>query len=171
VLKVARTGTFSVAVVGGSGAPGQCRRASSGELAGKQSRRHRREPFLFAGFRGILQTHAIELRHRTCKKSAGCQSPSKLPSSLTNTPVPSLRTRSAARSARLQRHIFARQFRIFYSRNFTLPMYPSGAIWSMLERPLIQDGFIHLPERPGLGVRLNEEVTRQYARKGEPFFQ
>jgi len=39
-----------------------------------------------------------------------------------------------------------------------------------LPHPIIQNGFIHLPEQPGLGVSLNEEVARRYARKGEPFF-
>src|SRR5204863_389788 len=38
-------------------------------------------------------------------------------------------------------------------------------------KPIIQNGFIPLPEKPGLGVKLNEEVARKYARKGEPFFE
>jgi gluconate/galactonate dehydratase len=38
-------------------------------------------------------------------------------------------------------------------------------------KPMIQDGFIALPDKPGLGMQLNEEVARRYARKGEPFFQ
>jgi gluconate/galactonate dehydratase len=40
-----------------------------------------------------------------------------------------------------------------------------------LPKPLIQDGFVHLPEKPGLEVTLNEEVARRYARRGEPFFE
>jgi L-alanine-DL-glutamate epimerase-like enolase superfamily enzyme len=36
---------------------------------------------------------------------------------------------------------------------------------------LIQNGFITIPEKPGLGITLNEEVARRYARKGEPFFE
>jgi gluconate/galactonate dehydratase len=40
-----------------------------------------------------------------------------------------------------------------------------------LPKPLIQNGFISIPEKPGLGVTLNEEVARKYARKGEPFFE
>jgi L-alanine-DL-glutamate epimerase-like enolase superfamily enzyme len=38
-------------------------------------------------------------------------------------------------------------------------------------QPIIQNGFISVPEKPGLGVTLNEEVARRYARKGEPFFE
>jgi gluconate/galactonate dehydratase len=40
-----------------------------------------------------------------------------------------------------------------------------------LDGPVIQDGFIKVPEAPGLGVELNEEVAREYALEGEPFFE
>lgn len=40
-----------------------------------------------------------------------------------------------------------------------------------LSKPVIQNGFISIPEKPGLGVTLNEEIARGYARKGEPFFE
>jgi L-alanine-DL-glutamate epimerase-like enolase superfamily enzyme len=40
-----------------------------------------------------------------------------------------------------------------------------------LPKPLIQGGFINVPEKPGLGVTLNEEVARRYARPREPFFE
>jgi L-alanine-DL-glutamate epimerase-like enolase superfamily enzyme len=38
-------------------------------------------------------------------------------------------------------------------------------------KPVIENGFIHLSDKPGLGVKLNEDVARKYARKGEPFFE
>jgi L-alanine-DL-glutamate epimerase-like enolase superfamily enzyme len=37
--------------------------------------------------------------------------------------------------------------------------------------PVIKDGFVRVPEGPGLGVELNEEVAREYALDGEPFFE
>lgn len=36
--------------------------------------------------------------------------------------------------------------------------------------PLIRDGFITVPDAPGLGVELDEAVARRYAKPGEPFF-
>jgi gluconate/galactonate dehydratase len=36
--------------------------------------------------------------------------------------------------------------------------------------PLIQSGHISVPDAPGLGVELNEDVARQYAKDNEPFF-
>jgi len=40
-----------------------------------------------------------------------------------------------------------------------------------MPKPIIQNGFITIPEKPGLGITLNEEVARRYGRKGEPFFE
>src|SRR5919202_5012592 len=37
--------------------------------------------------------------------------------------------------------------------------------------PVIEDGYIKVPQAPGLGVDLNEEVAREYALEGEPFFE
>jgi L-alanine-DL-glutamate epimerase-like enolase superfamily enzyme len=39
-----------------------------------------------------------------------------------------------------------------------------------LSKPIIQNGYISVPGKPGLGITLNEDVARKYARKGEPFF-
>src|SRR3954470_6337255 len=39
-----------------------------------------------------------------------------------------------------------------------------------LDHPVIERGRIRVPETPGLGVELNEELAREYARPGEPFF-
>ncbi|HEV2950307.1 MAG TPA: mandelate racemase/muconate lactonizing enzyme family protein [Gemmataceae bacterium] len=38
-------------------------------------------------------------------------------------------------------------------------------------KPLIQNGRIHVPDGPGLGVELNESVAREYAKPGEGFFE
>jgi L-alanine-DL-glutamate epimerase-like enolase superfamily enzyme len=40
-----------------------------------------------------------------------------------------------------------------------------------IPKPIIQNGYISVPNKPGLGVTLNEEVARRYARRGEPFFE
>lgn len=40
-----------------------------------------------------------------------------------------------------------------------------------IDAPLIRDGYIAVPEGPGFGITLNEDVARRYARPGEPFFE
>jgi L-alanine-DL-glutamate epimerase-like enolase superfamily enzyme len=39
-----------------------------------------------------------------------------------------------------------------------------------LNRPVIEDGYVVLPDAPGIGAELNLEVARRYARPGAPFF-
>lgn len=39
-----------------------------------------------------------------------------------------------------------------------------------LDGPVIQNGYLTVPDGPGLGVELNEPLARKYAKKGELFF-
>ena len=38
------------------------------------------------------------------------------------------------------------------------------------EKPLVKAGFVAVPDRPGLGVELNESVIREHLAPGEPYF-
>jgi L-alanine-DL-glutamate epimerase-like enolase superfamily enzyme len=38
------------------------------------------------------------------------------------------------------------------------------------DKPLIDKGFVKVPEKPGLGVDLNEEVIKEHMREGEKYF-
>ena len=38
------------------------------------------------------------------------------------------------------------------------------------DEPLIQDGYVVLPAKPGLGIELNEEVAREHLQEGSTFF-
>ena len=39
-----------------------------------------------------------------------------------------------------------------------------------LDRPVIENGYVTMPDGPGIGAELDLEVARRYARPGEPFF-
>jgi len=39
-----------------------------------------------------------------------------------------------------------------------------------LEKPIIKDGFVEVPENPGLGVELDEKVVRKHLPEGESYF-
>jgi len=39
-----------------------------------------------------------------------------------------------------------------------------------LEKPLVEDGYVTVPEKPGVGVELNEEVVKEHLGKGEELF-
>jgi len=40
-----------------------------------------------------------------------------------------------------------------------------------VEKPIIKDGYIGVPDRPGLGVELNDEEIRKHLGKGESYFE
>ena len=39
-----------------------------------------------------------------------------------------------------------------------------------IEKPIVQNGFVTVPETPGLGVELNDEAVRERLRQGEQLF-
>ena len=39
-----------------------------------------------------------------------------------------------------------------------------------IDKPLVQDGYVKVPEKPGIGVELNEEVVEKYLIEGEKLF-
>ncbi|MBI2951844.1 mandelate racemase/muconate lactonizing enzyme family protein, partial [bacterium] len=55
-----------------------------------------------------------------------------------------------------------------------LPYHADQVAWRWdlvkTERPLIQEGWFVVPQGPGLGVDLNEEVARQHVKAGYGFF-
>jgi len=40
-----------------------------------------------------------------------------------------------------------------------------------VDKPLIRDGFVRVPDKPGLGIEINEEVARRFLIEGEEFFE
>jgi L-alanine-DL-glutamate epimerase-like enolase superfamily enzyme len=39
-----------------------------------------------------------------------------------------------------------------------------------LEKPLVKEGYVEVPDKPGVGLELNEEVVKEHLRKGEDLF-
>ena len=39
-----------------------------------------------------------------------------------------------------------------------------------IEKPIVQDGYVTVPEKPGIGVELNEDVVKEYLVEGEKLF-
>lgn len=39
-----------------------------------------------------------------------------------------------------------------------------------VDKPIFKDGFAKVPDKPGLGVELNEKVVKEHLKKGELYF-
>ena len=57
------------------------------------------------------------------------------------------------------------EWQIYFHKN---PMFKEIVFF---DSPMVQDGFITLSEKPGIGVEINEDGMRKYAARGIPFFE
>lgn len=128
--------------------------------------------YLFTGFQQIIAQHALSIVTPDLQKVGGlavAQSIAQfadvhgMPVAMHNISSP-LGTIAAAHFCAAIPNFLALEFHAS-----EVPFW--NALVEGVPKPVIQNGYIEIPEKPGLGVSLNEEVARRYARKGEPFFE
>ena len=60
-----------------------------------------------------------------------------------------------------------RSFIALESDSVELPYWQKLVQW---DGPIFKDGYLEIPNKPGLGVELNEEVCRKHLARGSRFF-
>ena len=128
--------------------------------------------FLMDGFREILATHAVGIATPDLQKVGGLSIGMQIAQAADDQTIPiAPHNISSPVGTLASAHLCAAipNFLVLEFHAAHVPFW--NELLEGMEKPLIQDGFINLPDKPGLGVTLNEEVARKYARKGEPFFQ
>jgi L-alanine-DL-glutamate epimerase-like enolase superfamily enzyme len=128
--------------------------------------------YLFAGFREILQTHAVGIATPDLQKVGGLAVACQIAQFADAQTIPVAPHNISSPVGTLASAHFCAAIPNFLVLEFHAADVP---FWNDLvegvPKPIIQNGSIQLPDKPGLGVRLNEDVARKYARKGEPFFE
>ncbi|HEX8891776.1 MAG TPA: mandelate racemase/muconate lactonizing enzyme family protein [Terriglobales bacterium] len=127
--------------------------------------------YLFEGFREILATHALGIATPDLQKVGGLSVAMQIAQFADGQSIAVAPHNISSPVGTLAAAHFCAAIPNFLALEFHASDVP---FWDDLvigpDQPLIKDGFIRLPDRPGLGLRLNEDVARKYARKGEPFF-
>ena len=127
--------------------------------------------FLFQGFQEMLRTHAVGIATPDLQKVGGLGIANQIAQFADTQTIPIAPHNISSPVGTLTSAHFCAAIPNFLVLEFHASDVP---FWDDLvngiEKPIIQNGFIPLPDKPGLGVTLNEEVARKYARKGEPFF-
>ncbi|HXY50151.1 MAG TPA: mandelate racemase/muconate lactonizing enzyme family protein [Terriglobales bacterium] len=127
--------------------------------------------YLFDGFRDLLQTHALGIATPDLQKVGGLSVACQIAEFADGQAIPLAPHNISSPVGTLTSAHFCAAIPNFLALEFHAAQVPFwDDLVEGLEKPLIRNGFIRLPEKPGLGVRLNQEVARRYARKGEPFF-
>lgn len=127
--------------------------------------------YLFEGFREILQTHAIGVATPDLQKVGGLAIAQQIAQFADAQTIPVAPHNISSPVGTLASAHFCAAIPNFLVLEFHASDVP---FWDELvdgiPKPIVQNGAIQLPDKPGLGVTLNEEVARKYARKDEPFF-
>ncbi len=128
--------------------------------------------FLFEGFQEIIAQHALSVVTPDLQKVGGLAVAQSIAQFADVHSMPVAPHNISSPVGTLAAAHFCASIPNFLALEFHASDVP---FWDDLvegvARPIIQNGFIHLTEKPGLGVTLNEKVARRYARKGEPFFE
>ena len=128
--------------------------------------------YLFEGFHEILRTHAVGIATPDLQKVGGLSIAQQIASFADTQTIAVAPHNISSPVGTMAAAHFCAAIPNFLVLEFHASDVP---FWNDLiegaPNPAIQSGMICVPEKPGLGVKLNEEVARQYARKGEPFFE
>ncbi len=128
--------------------------------------------YLFEGFREMLQSHAVGIATPDLQKVGGLAVACQIAHFADTQTIPIAPHNISSPVGTLLSAHFCAAIPNFLVLEFHASDVP---FWNDLvegmPKPIIQNGTIRLPDKPGLGVTLNEKLARRYARKGEPFFE
>jgi L-alanine-DL-glutamate epimerase-like enolase superfamily enzyme len=128
--------------------------------------------YLFDGFREILLAHAVGVATPDLQKVGGLAVAGEIAQFADGQTIPVAPHNISSPVGTLTSAHFCAAIPNFLVLEFHASDVP---FWNDLvdgiPKPIIQNGSIQLPDKPGLGVKLNEDVARKYARQGEPFFE
>jgi L-alanine-DL-glutamate epimerase-like enolase superfamily enzyme len=128
--------------------------------------------FLFEGFQEIIAQHALSIVTPDLQKVGGLSIAQSIAQFADVHTMPVAPHNISSPVGTLASAHFCAAIPNFLALEFHASDVPFwNDLIDGLPKPLIQGGFIKMPEKPGLGVTLNEDVARRYARPGEPFFE
>jgi L-alanine-DL-glutamate epimerase-like enolase superfamily enzyme len=128
--------------------------------------------FLFGGFEEIIAQHALSVVTPDLQKVGGLSIAQSIAQFADAHTMPIAPHNISSPVGTIASAHFCAAIPNFLALEFHASDVP---FWNDLvegsPNPVIANGFIHLSEKAGLGVKLNEVVARKYARQGEPFFE
>jgi len=128
--------------------------------------------FLFEGFEKIIAQHALSIATPDLQKVGGLAVAQSIAQFADVHSMPVAPHNISSPVGTLASAHFCAAIPNFLALEFHASDVP---FWNDLiegpPKPVIQNGFISVPQKPGLGINLNEEVARKYARPGESFFE
>jgi gluconate/galactonate dehydratase len=127
--------------------------------------------YLFEGFRPLLQGECLSVASPDLQKVGGLREARRIAEFADSFTVPVAPHNISSPIGTLASAHFCASIPNFLALEYHASDVP---FWNDLLKgvsgPLICNGHIVVPEGPGLGFELNDELARKFARRGEPFF-
>jgi len=128
--------------------------------------------YLKEGFINLCEKHAISKIHPDISTSGGILETHKIGDAAMEYGVPmAMHYAGLAIGALASVHCAAATENFMACENHSLDVPWWQDMVEGIEKPIINKGFITVPDKPGLGITLNEDVVRQHLAPGSGFFE
>ncbi len=128
--------------------------------------------YLKEGFINLCQKHAVSKIHPDISTSGGILETHKIGDTAMEYGVPmAMHYAGTPIGAMASVHCAAATENFLACENHSLDVPWWQDLVEGIEKPIINKGFINVPDKPGLGVILNEDVVRQHLAPGSSYFE
>ncbi len=128
--------------------------------------------YLKEGFINLCEKHAVSKIHPDISTSGGILETHKIGDAALEYAVPmAMHYAGLPIGALASVHCAAATENFLACENHSLDVPWWQDLVEGIEKPIINKGFITVPDKPGLGVTLNEDVVRQHLAPGSGFFE
>jgi L-alanine-DL-glutamate epimerase-like enolase superfamily enzyme len=127
--------------------------------------------YLKEGFAELCRHHAVDIIHPDLATSGGILETKKIGDMAQDFGVPmAMHFAGTPVSCMANVHCAAatENFLVLENHSVDIPWW--NDLVEGVEKPIVKDGFITVPDTPGLGVTLNEDVVREHLREGSGYF-
>jgi L-alanine-DL-glutamate epimerase-like enolase superfamily enzyme len=122
--------------------------------------------YLKEGFLNLARNHAVDILHPDIATSGGVLETHKIGDAIQEYGVPmAMHMANSPVSAFASVHVAAATENFLVLENHSVDRPEWDDIVDGVEKPIVNKGFIKVPETPGLGFTLNEEMVKKYLRE------
>ncbi len=126
--------------------------------------------YLKEGFAELCRHHAVDIIHPDLATSGGILETKKIGDAAQEYGVPmAMHFAGSPVSCLANVHCAAATENFLVLENHAIDVPWWGDLVDGVEKPIVNQGFVTVPDKPGLGITLNEEAVKQHIREGGYF--
>ena len=126
---------------------------------------------LEGGFKELIDTHAVDIVHPDPNTAGGILETKRIGDYASANGIGFMHHHAAGPVSFLGSvHSAAATENFLWLEHHAVDQPRFDDLVTGIEKPLVQNGYVKVPEKPGIGVELNEDVVKEFLVKGEKLF-